>query len=162
MRLSLYSTGRLPVINHRTGPPGIAILLIQRVLGALWELPQNALGAGVLVVTRALGRVQGLQRDRGRLFIETRGLGVSLGWFIFWSREFAPGFASADKNRDHEYGHSVQSRWLGPAYLVVVGLPSVSRVIYSVVYYRLRGRPWMHYYDGWPEKQADRLGGVRR
>jgi hypothetical protein len=130
------------------------------VLLAAWELPQNLLGAAVLGATLAAGRVVSLERDRGRLFVQTRGLGVSLGWFIFWSRGFAPAFAAAHRNRDHEYGHSVQSRWLGPLYLLVVGLPSVSRVAYSVLHYRLTGRSWGGYYSGWPEDHADRLGGV--
>ena len=78
----------------------------------------------------------------------------------FWSRGFAPGFAAATRNRDHEYGHSVQSRWFGPLYLLVVGLPSVSRVFYSVYFHRRTGRSWNGYYSGWPEDHADRLGGV--
>ncbi len=111
---------------------------------------------------RLAGRVVAVDRDRARLFVETRGLGVSLGWFVFWSRGFAPGFASADQNRAHEYGHSVQSRRFGPLYLLAVGLPSVSRVLYAAAYFRLTGETWQHYYDAWPENDADRLGGVVR
>ncbi len=111
---------------------------------------------------RLLGRTVALERARSRLFVETRGLGVSLGWFVFWSTGFAPGFASADQNRAHEFGHSLQSRRFGPLYLLVVGVPSVGRVIYSAMYYRWTGTSWTHYYDAWPEDDADRLGGVVR
>ena len=36
------------------------------------------------------------------------------------------------ENVDHEYGHAVQSRRLGPAYLPLVGVPSVMRVAYAM------------------------------
>jgi len=150
----------MPRAPETTASP--ALIGVRAALLALWELPQTTLGALLLVACQAAGRVVGLERARGRLFIETRGLGVSLGWFVFWSRRFAPGFASAARNRDHEYGHSLQSRALGPLYLLLVGVPSVSRVVYSVLHYRLTGQSWTGYYDGWPEDHADRLGGVRR
>jgi hypothetical protein len=116
----------------------------------------------VLGWCRLLGRVVATERDLDRCFVETRGLGVSLGWFVFWSRGFAPGFASAAQNRAHEHGHSFQSRRYGPLYLGLVGLPSVARVVYSVACYRLTGKSWDGYYDAWPEDDADRLGGVVR
>lgn len=129
---------------------------------AVWEGPQNVLGLALLGVLAAAGRVEGVARDRGRLFVETRGLGVSLGWFVFWSRRFGATLLHDPVNRDHEYGHTLQSRWFGPAYLLLVGVPSVSRVVYGQLHAVRTGRPWAGYFDGWPERQADRLGGVAR
>lgn len=55
-----------------------------------------------------------------------------------------------------------QSRMLGWLYLPVVGLPSISRAAYALLYREVTGRQWTGYYDGYPENWADRLGGVQR
>jgi hypothetical protein len=60
----------------------------------------------------------------------------------------------------HEYGHALQSVLLGPLYLIVVGIPSLSRVAYSKWYYKKSGRSWKNYFKGFPENWADKLGGV--
>ena len=125
-----------------------------------WELPQDALGLAVLGVAWALGDVVAVQRDQGRLFIESRSLGVSLGWFVFWSRGTNRYFRPDPLMKRHEYGHSFQSRWLGPLYLPLVGVPSVSRVLYGMAYREVKGTKWRNYYAGYPENWADRLGGI--
>lgn len=130
---------------------------------ALWELPQNLLGAANLAVQLARGGVRGLDHDRDRLLIELAGDGaVSLGYFVFWSARDNAYVPVGPENRDHEYGHSVQSRLLGPLYLPLVGVPSVARVVYAVGHRTLTGKRWSGYYDGWPERQADALGGADR
>jgi hypothetical protein len=126
-----------------------------------WELPQNLLGAANLVVQAAARNVRHIERDRGRLMIELAGEGaVSLGLFVFFSTRDSRFVPVGPENRDHEYGHSVQSRWLGPLYLPLVGAPSVARVAYAVAHRTITGRRWAGYYAGWPEKSADELGGV--
>jgi hypothetical protein len=127
----------------------------------LWEQPQTALGVLLLLVRWAFGLVEHIERSDGRLFIQTRG-GVSLGVFVFYNGQESRYFYPRSGTREHEYGHTFQSRWLGPLYLLVVGAPSVARGIYAIVYRELTGRRWRGYFDGWPEKQADRLGGVDR
>lgn len=125
-----------------------------------WELPQSLLGLVLCVGLRARGRVRGLLWERGRLFVELDGPPfVSLGGFIFW----APvGGVQPLRICQHEYGHSFPSRAFGPLYLFVVGLPSVSRVAYSSGYRWVTGRAWGGCFDGWPERQAEVLGGVIR
>lgn len=127
---------------------------------ALWELPQDVLGLLVLGGARALGDVVALERDKGRLFVESRSLGVSLGYFVFWSRGRNRYFQADSLMKRHEYGHSFQSRWLGPLYLPLVGVPSVSRVFYGMAYREVKGTRWLNYYGGYPESWADRLGGI--
>ncbi|RME27589.1 MAG: hypothetical protein D6798_04230 [Deltaproteobacteria bacterium] len=134
-----------------------AVLLL-----ALWEFPQNLLGVLLWLLLRVRGRVRSEEWDRGRWFIETAHLGVSLGSFVFWCPDPHPVGALERWTREHEYGHTVQSRRFGPLYLLVVGLPSLSRAAYSRWCLRRTGQPWAGYYDGWPEQQADRLGRVRR
>ncbi len=125
-----------------------------------WELPQDALGLTLLGAARVLGDVVAVQRDKGRLFIESRSLGVSLGLFVFWSRGKNRYFRSDPLMKRHEYGHSFQSRWLGPLYLPLVGVPSVTRVLYGMAYREVKGTQWRGYYAGYPENWADRLGGI--
>ena len=132
------------------------------VVCLLWELPQCLLGAAVLGVARASGQVRELEWDQGRLFARTRGIGISLGLFVFWFDQGNRYFAADDLMRRHEHGHTFQSRWLGPLYLPLVGVPSTLRAAYSVIHRELTGRPWMHYFDGYPESWADRLGGISR
>ena len=61
----------------------------------------------------------------------------------------------------HEYGHSIQSMILGPAYLPVVGIP-------SILWCRVPplGRSWRSgkrsYYSFFTERSADRFGGNKR
>ena len=127
----------------------------------VWELPQNVLGALDLAATVALRRVRRVRWERERLFVEVRGAGaVSLGLFVFWSRDDTPYVRITSANKEHEYGHSLQSRLLGPLYLPLVGLPSSARVVYAVLYRKLTGRRWDDYFRGYPEDWADRLAGV--
>lgn len=126
-----------------------------------WELPQNTLGALNYALHLARGKVAKTTRERDRLFVELTGTGaISLGWFVFFSTTDNGYVPVGLENKDHEYGHSVQSRWLGPLYLPIVGLPSISRVAYAVGHRALTGRRWAGYYDGWPERSADLLGGA--
>lgn len=135
---------------------------LNATLTALWEIPQNALGATLLGVAYLSGQVVEVERAQGRLFVRSRGLGVSLGWFVFWSGGGNRYFRTDPLMKRHEHGHAFQSRALGPLYLPLVGVPSVARVLYSLIYRELTGRRWQGYYDGYPERQADRLGGISR
>lgn len=135
--------------------------MIINVLLFLWELPQNILGIGNLLAMTAAGAVMGRSFERNRMFIKVRSGAVSLGLFVFWSDAGSEHFRLDARNKEHEYGHSIQSRMLGPLYLIVVGIPSVSRVVYARRYYARHGARWAGYYNGFPENWADRLGTVR-
>ncbi|MCP4159103.1 MAG: hypothetical protein GY760_03435 [Deltaproteobacteria bacterium] len=77
--------------------------------------------------------------------------GISLGEIIIINRE-------DEKTIKHEYGHSKQSEYLGWLYLIIVGLPSITKNIIS----RINKTYALNYYKRFPEKWADRLGGVIR
>lgn len=129
-----------------------------------WELPQSLLGLALYALLRLRGGVLGIERrPDGRRLIETRGTAISLGAWVYWAR-FGLDGAPFERNliRAHELGHTVQSRRHGPLYLLTVGLPSVSRAAYAWWFLRRTGRAWAHYFDAWPEDDADRLGGIRR
>lgn len=128
-----------------------------------WESPQNVLGASLLALHFARRTVRRVSFERERVMVEIGSIGaVSLGLFVFFTNEDNRYVPVGRENRDHEFGHSLQSRWLGPLYLAVVGLPSEMRVVYAFVHRHVTGRRWGGYYDGFPENWADRLGGVDR
>ncbi len=126
---------------------------------ALWELPQNLVGATLLAATWATGRVEQVQREHGRLLI-VAPLGISLGSFVFYNDRGNRYFPPDPLMRRHELGHTFQSRLLGPLYLPLVGLPSTARVVYGLAYREVTGRRWQGYFEGYPEAWADRLGGI--
>lgn len=135
----------------------------RRLVSLVWELPQTALGALNYALQRGAGHVAATRVEDGRVLVELSVPGaISLGWFVFFTTTDNPVVPTGPENLRHELGHAVQSRWLGPLYLPVVGVPSVARVIYARAHVARTGRRWAHYYDGWPEKSADELGGVDR
>lgn len=91
----------------------------------MWELPQNIAG-GILSLFRKRGsevspyREATVVRRRERLPYHW---GVSLGRFI--NVGGSPDDSTLPSMLAHEFGHTLQSRILGPLYLVVVGFPSL-------------------------------------
>lgn len=126
----------------------------------LWELPQNALGALLLGAVTLGKQAQQISREHGRWFVQTPGLGISLGLFVFSSRGGNRWFRPDPLMKRHEYGHTFQSRRLGPLYLPLVGVPSVLRVAYAMAYREITGTKWRGYYAGYPERGADHHGGI--
>ncbi len=124
------------------------------ILFLVWEMPQNLFG--LLLLALLSSRVSVIEFCNERAFIEVNGFGVSLGTFIFWSRYLVPtGYAD---NRQHEYGHALQSKILGPFYIPLIGIPSLMRNIYGRWYSKLYKREWQGYHHGFPEKWANNLG----
>ncbi|MDR3312162.1 MAG: hypothetical protein LBS64_03410 [Spirochaetaceae bacterium] len=128
------------------------------VLLYLWQLPQNLLGGVLILCTGAKKR--GRLKGAGIYAVPAGGMrfGVSLGIYIILSETDLD-----TRTIRHEYGHCLQSRLLGPFYLIVVGIPSA---VFNNLWDRLFHRKWTNqarnrwYYSRFPEKQADRLGGV--
>jgi len=141
---------------------------VKKTLFYLWQLPQHLLALAFW----GLLKLCGWESHRGSflsqpvIVLKTRSFGLSLGEYIFVGlyegRLGSGGFAG--ETVKHEHGHTIQSRRLGPLYLLLVGLPSISRNIWDRKFHRgwppARREAW--YYGAWPENQADRLGGVLR
>jgi len=136
----------------------------------VWQLPQHLLGLLLIWLLRARLRHWPRNSDvtdlidywefklKGRV---SRFLsGGSFGRYII-----LPSGKDRAQTVPHEYGHSVQSRAWGPLYLLVIGLPSA---LGNNLWDRLFHKGWpvekRHdwYYSRYPEKQADKLGGVKR
>ena len=121
----------------------------------IWQLPQNLLGYF-------------LSRNYYCYLYDTYWKqdwnlsGISLGNYII-----------ADKNilnydymtvLQHERGHQKQSLYLGPLYLFIVGIPSITRNIWDGLFHKhwsvIKRTEW--YYSSYPENWADKLGRVNR
>ncbi|MBQ4429363.1 MAG: hypothetical protein II871_06275 [Clostridia bacterium] len=89
---------------------------------------------------------------------------VSLGLFLFVSGAEKQVRRGKDKLNDvpdsetvvHEYGHTIQSLIFGPAYLLVVGLPSL--IWANLPYFVKKRRLGTPYSAFWTEKSANILG----
>lgn len=133
------------------------------IWGCVWGCIQTVLGLVVYLAACLFNRSWGYSPEWG-VFIFRRffGSGVCLGeWIIL---EGDPSRVDQESVR-HECGHRVQSRILGPLYLLVVGVPSLARNVYgrlvlSKTMTVIERQLW--YYSGFPERWADRLGGVTR
>lgn len=123
---------------------------MKRTLLYIWQLPQN--GLGLLLRAIYKGNDSEYKDAIVRRSLKMQG-GISLGKYIIVSQ-----FARGDDVM-HEYGHCGQSKKWGWFYLPVVGLLSISWAgLYGTVI-----KPTLNgYYKFWTERNADKLGGVKR
>lgn len=114
----------------------------------VWQLPQNFVG---IVFRLIYGQPNARFRGVPIVVSDRFPGGISLG------RTIIVKYLYCENNNmwNHEYGHTRQSLYLGPLYLLVIGLPSL---IHAALYRPEKG----NYYDFYTEKWADRLGGVNR
>lgn len=115
----------------------------------LWQLPQNLLGLLVILITGAF------KAKDGRYWVTgIGGFGVSLGTYIIFG-DMNGRYEPLENSIKHEQGHQKQSLYLGPLYLLVIGLPSViGNLLNRVIRFDYYRQPWEHW--------ADILGGVKR
>ena len=100
----------------------------QRILSVIsrftWELPQTIAGLAYNLGHNVAGHVEWVKYKYGATVVQSRrqGGGIALGSYITGSTSI-----EADANNplfQHEYGHVLQSRAMGLAYLSRVGIPS--------------------------------------
>lgn len=123
------------------------------LLGFTWELPQSLLALAAKAVLKA--RPLDCNGRFRFVFKSSKLSSFSLGEFVFFNEAHIY-LKSWDLVQKHEYGHSIQSRILGPLYLLLIGLPSFTWNLiaqhsnfFSKRYY---DTPW----EGW----ANRLVGI--
>lgn len=119
-----------------------------------WGLPQNLVGGAIYLFYRLKGcprfRYQGA---RGVIWTQSSG-SMSMGSFLFMHPSWTP----KDKALlEHEYGHTIQSLFFGPLYLLGVGVPSILWAGLPAMR-ALRREKQISYYSVYPEKQASSLG----
>ena len=117
------------------------------IIKTIWQLPQILVGIIVLIFYS--GRIHSVYKTKDNIIVARvdnfKG-GVCFGTIILINT------LSSDKTIQHELGHSKQSQYLGPLYLLVIGLPSL---IHNLIY-KLYGRRW-NYYSFYTEKWANKL-----
>lgn len=116
----------------------------------IWQLPQNLVGLVVLcfISHKEKCTVAGIDLYYSKTFPG----GISLGKYVI--------IGSKNENTvKHEHGHQIQSMYLGPLYLIVIGLPSLiwAWLYGPVIPYTRNG-----YYRFYTEKWAEKLGKVER
>lgn len=126
------------------------------MISFIWQLPQNLIGFLVLLFN--LKKYEKITRD-GITFYYVKHVndcGISLGNFIFLdSDKSISSFALK-----HEYGHQLQSKKLGPLYLLIIGIPSaVSNLIYRLIKNKLSNPQKWYYSLPW-EAWANKLGNA--
>jgi hypothetical protein len=128
-----------------------------------WELPQTLIGAAISLLHKEKPlRVIEYADQKVYLYNKFNG-GISLGYYthLDWNAKdhndnnIREGLK---KSILHEAkGHGTQSKWLGPFYLPLIGLPSV---IHCAIH-KMCGRKW-NYYSFCTEKSADKIAKIKR
>ena len=123
------------------------------ILSFIWQLPQSIVGLIMLVYFKLMGGAKLISYKKLCFAFDAKLMrgGISLGNFAFLS----PTLAKNEATIAHEQlGHTVQSKILGPLYLLIIGLPSLIHA-------------WLHdsrkscYYDAWCEKWANNCAGLK-
>jgi hypothetical protein len=129
---------------------------IKNIISAVWELPQNVLGA----IVKAISKATPYTTYKDANVYSWKLGGMSLGKYIFVPFKITPPKSRrVQEYIKHEYGHTVQSKYLGWSYLIVIGLFSL---IWANCFEWYRKKTGKSYYWFYTEKWADKLGGVNR
>lgn len=128
------------------------------VLLYIWQLPQNLLGL-LLIWLYNPERMHELANGNQIYFSVRMKKGISLGKYsivnINHYRHDINESLKRDTVRHEAIGHAKQSRMLGWAYLLVIGLQ-------SLLHAALCKCKSHKYHDMWFEKWADEIAGVER
>lgn len=126
---------------------------LKKLIIATWELPQNTVGAIVKKIFKAKYH---LTYNGAKVYTWKFLGGMSLGNYIFIYEPIVDKASGANMIK-HEYGHTLQSKYLGWLYLLVIGLPSL---IWAWGFEGYRTKRGKSYYSFYTESWANKLGGV--
>lgn len=119
----------------------------------LWQLPQNIIGIIWLNINLIFYYgISHIKTINDNIYVyELPGYtgSVSLGKYIIVSKY------RNDLTIQHEYGHCKQSMYLGPFYLIVIGIP-------SLIWNCISDYTNKSYYWFYTEKWADKLANIKR
>lgn len=139
---------------------------MKRILLYIWQLPQNLVGLFLLGFYKIIGKVSKWTpiADGVNIYLSKHmPSGISLGNYIIF-KDRSPYYYPDILSIQHEYGHHKQSLYLGPLYLLVIGLPSLLGNIWDRLFHKKWDwkKSYKWYYNQPWEKWADKLGGVKR
>lgn len=131
--------------------------MIKKFIKAVWVFPQNIIGFIIQKISKATPYTT--YKD-ANVYSWKMSRGLSLGKHIFVPFEKEdPTIHRVQQYIKHEYGHTIQSKYLGWFYLFIIVIPSA---IWAQFFQNYRKRTGKSYYDFYTEKSADKLGGVDR
>lgn len=135
---------------------------IKNILLYIWQLPQNIIGGLVLLYCKLFYGINECIYYDWTLENKTKYKyyvckkfpgGISLGNHIIVGSDYW-------LTVKHEIGHQKQSKYLGPLYLFVIGIPSI---IWAGLYgTKLFSYTKNGYYKFYTEKWADKLSNITR
>ena len=124
---------------------------IRNLILFIWQLPQHLLAIlyiGYLVMMcKDLG-VDSRYKQAIVIPCVMRGA-VTLGCYVFVGLN-----SEYRKTVKHELGHTIQSKILGPLYLIVIGIPNITYCGLRKIFPSLRKK---NYYNFYTEKWANNL-----
>ena len=124
---------------------------IRNLILFIWQLPQHIIALiyfGYLVMMcKDLG-IDSRYKQATVIPCIMRGA-VTLGNYVFVGLN-----SEYRKTVKHELGHTIQSKILGPLYLIVIGIPSITYCGLRRIFPSLRKK---NYYDFFSEKSANYL-----
>lgn len=131
---------------------------IKKIILCIWQLPQHLfalilLGWATISRRRIAIREIGFAPERTFFYVQDFLGGISLGDFIILNEDYRNYTGNMER---HEYGHSRQSRMLGPLYLLVIGLPS----LLWATFYPIKKKGHEGYDRFYTERWANKLGGL--
>lgn len=129
-------------------------IILAFIFDWVWQLPQNLIGLCYYIIIKK-DITETIKPDNAgySLYLKKSKGGISLGKYVF-----APAYSyDLDFVMKHEVGHNIQSRMLGPLYLIIIGIPSF---LWAMTHKKLF--PNKDYYWFYPEKWANKLAGIER
>lgn len=122
---------------------------------SVWELPQQVVGS---IVRKAYRGKFMFEYNGVKVYGWNRAGGISLGNTIMMPyTDKTMEDPWVDRYVRHEYGHCMQSKYLGWLYLLVIGLPSIT---WAGLFDKYREKNGISYYSFYTERWADKLGGI--
>ena len=122
----------------------------------IWQLPQNLLGMLYkdCISDNIITRVNYDATDYECYLTRNNG-GVTLGRYIFVNQNYT----DLSNVILHEIGHTKQSRILGPLYLIIIGIPSIS---WAGLRRLIPALKKINYYSLYTESWANKLMGLNK
>lgn len=124
---------------------------IRNLILFIWQLPQHLLAILYIGYLVMMCKDLGVDsRYKQAIVIPCVMIGaVTLGCYVFVGLN-----SEYRKTVKHELGHTIQSKILGPLYLIVIGIPSITYCGLRRIFPSLRKK---NYYDFYTEKWANNL-----
>ena len=122
----------------------------------IWQLPQNLLGMLYkdCISDDIITKVNCDATDY-ECYLTRNGGGVTLGRYIFVNQNYK----DLSNVILHEIGHTKQSRILGPLYLIIIGIPSIS---WAGLRRLIPALKKINYYYFYTENWANKLMGLNK